>query len=211
MNLEKLKSSLADIRTRIRMLFTRAQVTHVYVINQGKMRDLQARGLAGELTDEVQHAEAYGLASFPLAGAEAFLSEVLGQRGNLIATIVSDPRYRPTGDKPGEVVVWSKYGQTVWLHDDGTLTVSAPNTVKVTAPKVEVEAPEVAVTATDVTVNASNVAIVAESASLDCSDISFGGEGGQPVARVGDLVEITAGSSAGTYQIISGSEKMRVA
>lgn len=211
MNIENLKGALGDIRTRIRMLFTRARVTHVYVIEQGKLRDLQARGLADEVTDEIQHAEPYGLASFPLAGAEAFLSEVLGQRGNLIASIVSDPRYRPTGDKPGEVVVWSKYGQTVWLHDDGTLRVSAPNAVEVTAPEVTTNAPLINVNGTDVNINANNVAITAQSASLDCSDISFGGEGGQPVARVGDLVEVTTGSSAGTYQIISGSDKMRVA
>lgn len=209
MNIEKIKSSLADIRTRIRMLFTRAAVTYVYEIEDGKMRLVQVRGLG--LNDEVEHAEPYGLAMYPLQGSEAFLSSILGQHAHLVGTLIADPRYRPGGDKPGEVILYSRWGQTIWLHDDGTLRVSAPNTVEVTAPEVTTNAPTVNINATDVNINADNVAISAQSASLDCSDISFGGEGGQPVARVGDLVEITAGSSAGTYQIISGSEKMRVA
>jgi len=37
----------------------------------------------------------------------------------------------------------------------------------------------------------------------------WGGSGGQPIARVGDKVEITAGSSAGQWSIISGSGKVK--
>ena len=40
-------------------------------------------------------------------------------------------------------------------------------------------------------------------------DVDLGGSGGQPIARVGDKVEITAGSSAGQWSIISGSEKVK--
>ena len=40
-------------------------------------------------------------------------------------------------------------------------------------------------------------------------DVDLGGSGGQPVARVGDKVEITAGTSAGQWPIISGSGKVK--
>ena len=40
-------------------------------------------------------------------------------------------------------------------------------------------------------------------------DVDLGGSGGQPIARVGDKVEITAGSSAGQWSIISGSGKVK--
>lgn len=43
---------------------------------------------------------------------------------------------------------------------------------------------------------------------VQSDDISLGGEGGQRVARVGDLVRVGSGSSAGDWQIISGSDKV---
>lgn len=209
MDYSKIKDTLENIKLRLKLLFTRAAITYVYEIEDGKMRKVQVRGLG--LNDEVEHAEPYGLAMYPLLGAEAFLSSVLGQRGHLVGSLIADPRFRPTGDKPGEVIVWSKYGQTIWLHDDGTLRVSSPNKVEITAPEVTTNAPLINVNGTDVNINATNVAISAQSASLDCNDIAFGGdEDARPVARVGDLVEVTTGSSAGTYEIISGSSKMRV-
>lgn len=39
-------------------------------------------------------------------------------------------------------------------------------------------------------------------------DISLGGEGGAKLARVGDLVAVGGGSSAGNWPIISGSDKV---
>ncbi|HBS22714.1 MULTISPECIES: phage baseplate assembly protein [Thalassospira] len=209
MNYNKLIDTLDNIKLRIKLLFTRATVTYVYVIEDGKMRKIQVQGLG--LNDAVEHAEPYGLAMHPLIGSEAFLASILGQRGHLVGTLISDPRYRPTGDKPGEVILWSKHGQTIWLHDDGTLRVSAPNKVEVTAPEVTTNAPLINVNGTDVNINAQTVAISAQSASLDCDDITFGGdENAQPVARIGDLVNVTSGSSAGLWEIVSGSSKMRV-
>lgn len=40
-------------------------------------------------------------------------------------------------------------------------------------------------------------------------DVNLGGSGGNPVARVGDKVLITSGSSAGEWAIISGSSKVK--
>ena len=42
-------------------------------------------------------------------------------------------------------------------------------------------------------------------------NIDLGGSGGQGVARIGDKVEITGGSSAGQWPIISGSSKVKSA
>lgn len=39
--------------------------------------------------------------------------------------------------------------------------------------------------------------------------IELGGEGGKQVARVGDLVEVGSGSSAGAWPIVSGSDVVR--
>jgi hypothetical protein len=40
---------------------------------------------------------------------------------------------------------------------------------------------------------------------VNAPKVSLGGEGGKPVARVGDMVEITSGSSAGLHPIVQGS------
>lgn len=70
-----------------------------------------------------------------------------------------------------------------WTFGDVRVDL-AGDTVKVTAPKVEV---------------------VAESATIDAKSIALGGAGGDPVARVGDLVAVRSGSSAGLWPIVSGS------
>ncbi|WP_417536091.1 phage baseplate assembly protein V [Methylophaga sp.] len=43
---------------------------------------------------------------------------------------------------------------------------------------------------------------------VQSDDISLGGEGGAKVARVGDLVAVGSGSSAGNWPIVSGSDKV---
>lgn len=42
-------------------------------------------------------------------------------------------------------------------------------------------------------------------------DVHLGAEGGQKVARIGDKVDVTAGSSAGQWPIIEGSDKVSCA
>ncbi len=51
---------------------------------------------------------------------------------------------------------------------------------------------------------------VTSNITLD-GNVNLGGSGGQPIARIGDKVEITGGSSAGQWPIISGSSKVKSA
>jgi phage baseplate assembly protein V len=73
-------------------------------------------------------------------------------------------------------------------HDVGNLTldIKGNTTIKVTG-NAEIEA--------------ANITLK--------GNTDLGGSGGDPVARVGDKVEITAGSSAGEWPIISGSSKVK--
>ena len=56
---------------------------------------------------------------------------------------------------------------------------------------------------------------VAGNAQIEATNITLkgntnlGGISGQPIARVGDKVEISSGSSAGKWPIISGSSKVK--
>lgn len=46
---------------------------------------------------------------------------------------------------------------------------------------------------------------------VDSGDVHLGGEGGQKVARVGDPVDVTFGSSKGIHYIVDGSANVRAA
>lgn len=53
------------------------------------------------------------------------------------------------------------------------------------------------------------IEVVSPKVVVISDDISLGGEGGAKVARVGDLVNVSSGSSAGQWPIISGSNKVK--
>lgn len=72
-------------------------------------------------------------------------------------------------------------GEVALYDDQGQKVVLHRDHTRVTAGKVVVESP----------------------------DIRLGGEGGQKVARVGDQVQVGAGSSAGLWPIVEGSDKVR--
>jgi phage baseplate assembly protein V len=139
MSMEWLKEQLAAIWLRISLLFTRGIVTVVYKVDADKMQKLQASGLDGDLAEKVEHFEPYGLACNPLPGSEAFLLSLLGQRSHLLA-FVADPRKCPTDRKPGEVILWSKFGQRIWLHDDGGMTLTSPAYINGFAPDITLKA-----------------------------------------------------------------------
>lgn len=224
--IEQLREALNDIRVRVRLMFTRGRLNIVYPPPAGKMQTLQVEGLAGEVNDRVEHAEEYGHASYPLEGAEPFMGAILGQRNQLVALVVSDPRTRPVGLKPGEVCVWSAYGQRIHLRDDGGITVEVPGgDLLVNAPEANVNIAgdanltaggAVNVDAAEVNVSAAGDASLTAggTVTVEAPEVSFDGQAGvgtgarQPVARIGDLVEVGAGSSAGLWPIVTGASDM---
>ena len=60
-------------------------------------------------------------------------------------------------------------------------------------------------------IEGDNINITASSNITLDGNVDLGGSGGQPIARIGDKVEITGGSSAGQWPIISGSSKVKSA
>lgn len=59
------------------------------------------------------------------------------------------------------------------------------------------------------TIKVSGNAIIESSNILLKGDINLGDSGGKAVARIGDEIEITSGSSAGKWPITSGSSKVK--
>lgn len=66
-----------------------------------------------------------------------------------------------------------------------------------------------AVSGVTVTVTGNSVMIEAPQVTVISPSIDLGGEGGRPVARVGDMVAVSAGSSTGMWPIVEGSSAIR--
>lgn len=106
------------------------------LVNAGrKLQALQVRLTAGELKGGVEHFEPYGFTSNPLAGAEALLTFVGGDRSHCVAAVVTDRRYRPVGLSPGEVCLFTDEGDEIRLKRGRIISITAGTRVDVTAPE----------------------------------------------------------------------------
>lgn len=78
-------------------------------------------------------------------------------------------------------------------------------TADVPAPSGDGEAAVFAVGGVTITVLGDAVTVSAPKVTILSPTVELGGAGGKPVARVGDMVQIDTGSSAGSWPIIEGS------
>lgn len=141
-----------------------------------KAQGLQVELLDGEVQDGIEHFQHYGLTSVPLAGAEAVVAFVGGLRSHGICIGTVDRRFRLIALEAGEVALHDDQGQKVHITRDG-IVIETDKLVTVRSPNVLVEA----------------------------DAVDLGAAGGQPVARVGDDVNLSTG------KIISGSGKVNAA
>lgn len=102
-----------------------------------KMQEVQVELLDGESRAVAERFQDYGFTSVPEEGAEAIALAVGGSRSHMVVVAVDDRRYRKRDLKPGEVCVYSKFGDYVLLKADGTIEVKASSKVYVDAPEVE--------------------------------------------------------------------------
>lgn len=98
-----------------------------------KLQALQLRITAGEVKDDVEHLELYGLTSCPLPGAEALVG-FIGDRSHGVVIMVSDRRFRLQGLKPGEVGLYTDEGDYLVFRRGRVLEVETL-TLKVKAEK----------------------------------------------------------------------------
>lgn len=139
-------------------------------------QELQIELLSDESQDAVERFQNYGLTSVPHAGAEALVVFAGGLRSHGVVLAVEDRRYRLTGLQDGEVALFDDLGNVIKLGRE-RIDVIAVTELRVEAPKVVVQS----------------------------NNVRLGEDGGQPVARVGDDVNLSTG------KIISGSDKVRCA
>ena len=120
--------------------------------------------------------------------------DVVSENGDLTDAVIdmSTPSNQNARPHDGPEAVITKGAVRITISDDETL----------------VQSPNVRVEAQDVRVEAENVDVEAEKAVVTSPEIHLGDEGGPPVARIGDRVEVTFGSSAGLWPIVEGSGRV---
>ena len=105
----------------------------------GPVRKLQVRIHDDELHDNVTQVQEYGFASRPLAGCDALLSFIGGDRTAGIVHGTNDQRYRPKNLQPGDVVVYDWRGNWIKLSAAG-VTINTPETFRVQAKHIQMHA-----------------------------------------------------------------------
>lgn len=136
--------TIAALQRGLSNLLARAVLSHA---RQNKLQALQVEVLAGEVKDDVELFEPYGLTGFALPGAESVVAFIGGYRGHGIALVQADRRYRPTDLQPGEVAVFNHEGTRVVLRNGGRVEVQSATEVRITTGKVRIEASELEVQA----------------------------------------------------------------
>jgi phage baseplate assembly protein V len=106
-----------------------------------KMQTLQARLLADEIKDGLEHFEAYGFTSNPLPGAEVVAAFLDGDRSNGVILVAADRRYRITGLQAGEVAIYTDEGDTITLKRGGVVEIDTQTLVVKASTKVTFETP----------------------------------------------------------------------
>jgi phage baseplate assembly protein V len=107
------------------------------------MQTLQVRLTAGELKDNVEHFEPYGLTSNPQPGAEVLTMFLNGDRSHAVVVVASDRRYRIKELEPGEVAIYTDEGDKIHFKrgriidiETATLNIKATTAVNFDTPVI---------------------------------------------------------------------------
>lgn len=168
---------LGPLRRRVRLMVSRAVIS--LVNDGGGLQLVQVKLLAGEVRDGVERLQNYGFTSVPLAGAEAGMVCVSGDRDHGLVLAVDDRRYRLKGLSNGEVAMYDDQGQAVHFKRDKTVHLYGCDNL---------------------------VADVSTQATLNCPAINLGGERAT-LQRLVDarILAILAGHTHKNVQPGSGS------
>ena len=126
---------LRALGRRIKSVAARAVLTAID--DSQALQALQVRLNALELRNKVPALTPYGLAHFPLEGAEAVVLAPEGDPERSVVIVCHDRRYRLSDLQSGEVALHDDLGSKVHLRRDGKVDISCSQRVRIKAPLVE--------------------------------------------------------------------------
>ena len=126
---------LRALGRRIKAVAARAVLTAID--DSQALQALQVRLNALELRGNVPALTPYGLAHYPLEGAEAVVLASEGDPERSVVVVCHDRRYRLTGLEAGEVALHDDSSSKVHLRRDGKIDIACSQRVRIEAPLVE--------------------------------------------------------------------------
>jgi len=126
---------LEPLAMRLRFMVTRALIN--LVDDSLGLQLVQVSLIGDQVRDRVERFQQYGFSSVPLAGAEAIVLCVGGNRNHLVAIATDDRRYRERDLEPGESALYSDEGDYVILKRGRIIEVKAGTKLRVDAPAAE--------------------------------------------------------------------------
>lgn len=152
---------IAPLSNRIRMMLARAVIKAVN--DDTNVQQLMVSLLAGELRDGVERFPNYGFDSCPHPDMEAFVGFIGGDRGNPVVLGIADRKFRIKGKQPGEVVIYTDEGDTIFLKrghnieiNTENLTMNAKNIILNASTEVQINTETLTMDAQNIILNASN-------------------------------------------------------
>ncbi|MFV0626168.1 MAG: phage baseplate assembly protein [Alphaproteobacteria bacterium] len=161
----------------------------VKLVKGGKTQSLQLETMGAEVLDNAKFLEPYGLTVSPLPGSESLVVNVTGNPFNNVVLVVGNREVRLKDLGAGQVALYDASGTNILLGNDNSITVTASKKVKIITKAAEIEAETAKITAQTFTAEATTANIKATAINL--------AEGGLPVARLGDEVEVDPVSHKG--------------
>lgn len=201
---------------RIMHLVTRGVLTAKNAAR--KLRTIQCELFGGDVRDAVEDFEPYGYTAEPLPGAEVLVASLGGDREHSICVCHPDRRYRPTGLKDGEVMLYDWKGRKVYLSESGIVVDGKddPITVQTTKGVTVTSGDAVSITGKTTSVTGTNgVTIDAPSVSMTGNlNMSSGSAPTEMTASVlnlhgdldvdGEIIGLSDVAYSGSYSDLSG-------
>ncbi len=207
------------IKPRDDRLNNLSRLGKVLMMKAGNTQSAQVQTANNEIADNVKFIEAYGFTAKPKQNSECILLNIQGNPGNVVALVIGSRELRFKELNDGEVAMYDDSGNLLHFKNGGIIDLKAPATMNQTAQTinisgttaVNVNTQTAAVTAKTLNVEADTAAIKAKTATVDAQTTTVNGKvnlagGGQPVARLGDTVEVDPNTHKGT--ITAGSTEV---
>lgn len=116
-------SVIERVFRRVQMLFGRGRVT--MVDDSGTVQEMQVHMSDWETTDGKVRLVEFGLASNPPVGSDALVAHIAGDRGAGAVFATNHQLSRPKGLAPGETMLYSQDGKSVYITASGGFVVEA--------------------------------------------------------------------------------------
>lgn len=179
----------------------------VNLVEKGQTQHCQVKTAAGEILNDVAFLEPYGFTAKPKKKSETLIFNVNGNKFNNVVLNIGSRELRFKELNDGEVAMYDDSGNLLHFKNGGIIDFKAADTLTQTAQTINISGTTaVNVKTKTLIAEADSVSVKAKTATVDAETTTVNGKvnlagGGQGVARLGDAVQVnvTSGSSAGTW------------